>query len=204
MGAIRLDHFLPNDPAGTIGSNSFGQIASNCSSGSNWELFFWTNSFQLLPREQLGAICLDHFLPIATAGAIGSISYGPFPSNCSRGSNWEQFVWTNSSQLLPREQLGVICLDQLHPISPAGAIGSNSFGPIPPNFSRGSNWEQFVWTNSNQLLPREQLGAIRLDQFHPIAPVGASGSNSLGPIPPNCSRRSIWVQFVWTNFSQLL
>ena len=222
LGAIRLDQFLPIAPA-AIGRNSFGPIPLNCSSGSNWkqfvwtnstqllpgsnwEQFIWTNSTQLLPREQLGAIRLDQFLPIAPAGAIGSNSFGPIPSNCSRGSNWEQFggVWTNSTQLLPREQLGAIRLDQFLPIAPAGAIGSNTFGPIPPNCSRGSNWEQFVWTNSTQLLPREQIGAIRLDHFHQIAPAVAIGSNSFGPIPSNCSRGSNWEQFVWTNSSQLL
>ena len=157
---------------------------------------------------------MDQFHPIAPAGAIGSNSFGPIPPNCSRGSNWEQFVWTNSIQLLPREQLGAICssgsnwgqfvwtnstqllpreqlgairLDQFLPIAPAGAIGSNTFGPIPPNCSRGSN-----------------LVAIRLDQFHPIAPAGANWSNSFGPFPPNCSRGSNWEQFVWTNSIQLL
>ena len=168
-----------------IGSNSFGPIPPNCSHGSKWEQFIWTNSTQLLPREQSGAFSLDQFLPIAPAGAIGSNSFGPIPPNCSRESNWEQFVLTNSTQLLPREQLGAIRLDQFLPIAAAGAIGSNLFGPIPPNCSRGSNWEQFVWTNSYQLLPQEQLGVIRLDQFLSIAPVGAIGSNSFGPIPPN-------------------
>ena len=180
-----MDEFLSIALVGAIGSNSFGPIPPNCSRGSNWEQFVWTNSSQLLPREQLGAIRLDQFHPIAPGKAIRSNSFGPIPPNCYRGSNWEQFVWTNSSQLLQWEQLGTICLDQFHPISPAGAIGINSFGPFPPNCSRGSNLKQFVWTNSYQLLPQEQLGAIRLDQFLSIAPVGAIGSNSFGPIPPN-------------------
>ena len=37
----------------------------------------------------------------------------------------EQFVWTNCSQLLPREQFGAIRLDQLLPTAPAGAIWSH-------------------------------------------------------------------------------
>ena len=214
LGAILLDQFHPIAPAGAIGSNSFGPIPPNCSRGSIWEQFVWTNSTQLLPREQLGEIRLDQFLPIAPM----------------HRSNRELFVWTYSSQLIRREQLGAIRLDKLLPIAPAGAIGSNSFGPIASNCFRGSNWEQFVWTYSSQLLQREQLGAIRLDQllpiapagaigsnlllreqlgairldqFHPFAPAGAIGSNSFGPIPPNCSRGSNWEQFVWTNSTQL-
>ena len=187
-----MDQFLSIALVKAIGSNSFGPIPPNCSHGSNWEQFVWTNSSKLLPREQLRAICLDQFHPIAPAGDIGSNSFGPIPPNSSHGSKWEQFVWTTSFQLIRREQLGAIRLDKLLPIAPAGAIGSNSFGPIPFNCSRGSNWEQFVWTISSQLLPREQLGAFRMDQFHPIAPAGAIGSNSFGPIPPNCCRGSNW------------
>ena len=133
-------------------------------------------------------------LPIAPAGAIGSNSFGPIAPNCSRGSDSELFVWTICSQLLPRERLGAIRLDQLLPnapagairairldlllpIAPAGAIGSNLFGPIAPNCPRGSDWEQFVWTNWSQLFPRERFGAIRLDQLLPIAPAGAIRGN---------------------------
>ena len=170
-----MDQFLPIAAVGAIGNNLFGPIPPNFSRGSNWDQFVWTISSQLLPREQFEAIRLDQFLPIAPAGAIGSNSFGPIPLNCSSGSNWKQFVWTNSSQLIRREQFGAIRLDKLL-----------------PNCSRGRNWEQFIWTNSTQLLPRELLGAISLEQFLPIAHTGAIGSNSFGPIPPNCSRGSNW------------
>ena len=216
-----MDPFLPIAPAGAIRSNSFGPIPTNCSGGSNSEQFVWTNSSQLLPLEQFRGIHLDQFLPIAPAGAFRSNSFGPIPTNYSRGSNWEQFVWTNSYPFHPREQLGAIPLDQFLPIAPTGAIWSNSFGAIPSNCSGGSNSEHFVWTISYQLLQREELGAIhldhfypispamqfeaiRLDQFLPIAPAGAIRSNSFGPIPPNCSRWSNLEEFVWTNSSQLL
>ena len=95
-------------------------------------------------------------------------------------------------------------MDQFHPIAPAGSIGSNSLGPIPPNCSHGSIWEQIVWINSSQLIRREQLEAFRLNQFLPIAPTGPNGSNSFGPIPPNCSHGINREQFVWTNSSQML
>ena len=144
FGAIRLDQLLPFAPAGAIGSNSFGPIAPNCSRGSNSEQFVWTNCSQLLPRERFGAIRLDQLLPIAPAGAIGSNSFGPIAINYSCGSDWEQFVWNNCSQLLLRERIEAIRLDQLLPIAPAGAIGSNSFGPTAPNCSSGSDSEQFV------------------------------------------------------------
>ena len=86
-------------------------------------------------------------LPIAPAGAIGSNLFGIIAPNCHRGSEWEQFVWTNYSQLFPRERFEAIRLDQLLPIAPA-----------------------FVWTNCSQMLPRERFGAIRLDHLLPIAP----------------------------------
>ena len=105
-------------------------------------------------------------------------------------------------------------MDQFHPIAPAGAIRSNSFGPIPPNCSHGRNWEQFVWTNCFQLLRRgnwEQLVWTtssqllpRMDQFLPIVPAGAIRSNSFGRISLNCSSGSNWKQFVLTNSTQLL
>ena len=154
---MRLDQFVPLAHAGAIESNWFGTIPSNCSRRSNWEQCIWTDSSQLLQREKFGAILLDQFLSIAPAGAIESNSFGPIPPNCSRGSNWEQFVWTNFVQLLPQEHLGAIRLDLFIPIDPVVAIGSNSFGPIPPNCSHGSNREHFVWTNSSQLLPRQQF-----------------------------------------------
>ena len=204
LGAIRLDKLLPIAPAGAIWSNSFGPIPSNCSRGSNREQCVWTNSSHLLTREQLRAIGLEQFLPIAPAGAIGSNAFGPIPLNCSSERNSEQFFWTNSFQLLPRVQLRAIRLDQFLPIAPAGAIGSNSFGPISSNCSRRSIWEQFVWTYSSQLIQWLQLEAIRLDQFLPIAPTVAIGSILFGPIPPNCSLGSNFEQFVWTNSTQLL
>ena len=86
LRAIRLDQFLPIALAGAFGCNSFGPISLNCSSGSNWELFVWTNSIQLLPREQFGAIRLDQFLPIAPTEEIGSNSFGQIASNCSGGA----------------------------------------------------------------------------------------------------------------------
>ena len=217
-----MDQFLPIALGGAIRSNSFGPIPPNCPCGSNSEEFVWTNSSQLLPlvqfggilwtnssqflpREQFGGIRLDQFLPIAPARAIGSNSFGAIPSNCSGGSNSEQFVGTNSYQLLPRKELGAIHLDQFLPISPtmqfdairldqilpiasAGAIRSDSFGPIQPNCPRGSNSEEFVWTNSSQLLPLEQFGVIHLDQFLPIAPAGAIRRNSFGAIGRNWSK----------------
>ena len=215
-----MDQLLPIAPAGAIRSNSFGPSATNCSRGSNSEQFIWTNCSLLLPLERFGDVRLDQLLP-REAGAIRSNVFRPIAPNCSRGSNselfvWtncsqllrrerlsnsigsiapncsrgsnsEQFVWTNLSQLLPREPFGAIHLDQLLPIAPAGAIRSDSVGPIAP-----------------QLLPREQFGAIRLDQLLPIAPAGAIRSNLFGPIAPKCSRGSNSEQFVWTNCSQSL
>ena len=172
---------------------------------------------------------MEQLLPIAPAGKNRRNSFGPFAPICSRGSNSEQFIWSNFSKLLPREQFGAIrllpiapagairsnsfeqllpreqfraiSLEHLLPIAPAGAIRSNLFGPFAP---RGSNSEQLVWSNCSQLLPREQFGAICLEQLLPIALAGAIRSNSFGPFAPNCSRMSNSDQFVWSNCSQKL
>ena len=137
--------------------------------------------------------------PIATVGTIGSNSCGdelrkflPRGSNweqfvwtnraiCSRGSNWEQFVWCELRQLLPWQQLGAIRIDKLRQLLPWEQLG-RAIRVVTncANSSRGSNWEQFVWTNcancsvgtigSNscgdemrKFLPWQQLGAIRVD-----------------------------------------
>ena len=102
------------------------------------------------------------------------------------GSNWEQLLEANCSELLPREQLGAIGPNELLRIAPAGAIGSKR---IVPNCSCRTYWEQLLQTNCLELLPRDQLGAIGPNELLRIAPVGAIGSKR---IAPNCSRGSNW------------